>query len=230
MLSKYGVSETSLCLSSYKDKPFKGKYFFVKKNAIVQIIYTWILFQYANRYWSSFTGKIFNLVRRTIKVKEMMKNYVISNNNATYYCSNTLLGRKLARCNISSSFVIFNRCFYSSSSEFQLFDDYKDITSETINKLLINQQVFISPEEFSKIKDLPVVKFDLPISDQIYSSFAVLVGRPNSWGWRPGVYIFTYKPTGDKYVGSSNNLSRRLDQYFTFKHIDQKKTLENYCL
>lgn len=28
---KYGVSETSLRLSSYKDKPFKGKYFFVVK-------------------------------------------------------------------------------------------------------------------------------------------------------------------------------------------------------
>ena len=63
----------------------------------------------------------------------------------------------------------------------------------------------------------------MPISDQIYSSFVALVGRPNSRGWRPGVYIFTHKPTGDKYVGSSNNLSRRLDQYFTFKHIDQKK-------
>ena len=40
----------------------------------------------------------------------------------------------------------------------------------------------------------------MPISDQIYSSFAALVGRPNSRGWRPGVYIFTHKPTGEKYL------------------------------
>ena len=133
----------------------------------------------------------------------MMKNYVIFNNNATNYCSNTLLGRKLASCKSHLpllSLMHNNRRFYSSSSEFQLFDDYKDITSETINKLLINQQVSISLEEFSKIKYLPVVKFDLPISDQIYSSFAALVGRPNSRGWRPGVYIFTHKPTGEKYL------------------------------
>ena len=120
----------------------------------------------------------------------MMKNYVIFNNNATNYCSNTLLGRKLASCKSHLpllSLMHNNRRFYSSSSEFQLFDDYKDITSETINKLLINQQVSISLEEFSKIKYLPVVWFDLPISDQIYSSFAALVGRSNSKGGGRGI-------------------------------------------
>lgn len=38
---------------------------------------------------------------------------------------------------------------------------------------------------------------------------------------KAGIYIFTHKPTGRKYVGSSNSLSRRLDQYFTFKHLNQ---------
>lgn len=41
---------------------------------------------------------------------------------------------------------------------------------------------------------------------------------------KAGVYIFTHKATGSKYVGSSNSLSRRLDQYFTFKHFNQENS------
>ena len=36
--------------------------------------------------------------------------------------------------------------------------------------------------------------------------------------------MFTHKATGSKYVGSSNSLSRRLDQYFTFKHFNQENS------
>lgn len=47
-----------------------------------------------------------------------------------------------------------------------------------------------------------------------------LIGKPKTRGLKAGVYIFTLKPTGHKYVGSSNSLSRRLYQYFKFKHIN----------
>lgn len=47
------------------------------------------------------------------------------------------------------------------------------------------------------------------------------MGRPKTRGLKAGIYIFTHKATGSKYVGSSNSLSRRLDQYFTFKHINE---------
>jgi hypothetical protein len=50
------------------------------------------------------------------------------------------------------------------------------------------------------------------------------VGKPNARGYKSGIYIFTHLPTGSKYVGSSNILSRRLDQYLTFKHINQKNS------
>lgn len=106
----------------------------------------------------------------------------------------------------------------------KLYDIYQDITFEVINNLLVNQGVSITPEILEKIKSIPSVKFYLPISDQIYPSLAALVGRPQPKGWKSGVYVFTHKPSGSKYVGSSNNLSRRLDQYFTFKHIDNKNS------
>ena len=106
-------------------------------------------------------------------------------------------------------------------SNVKLHDNYRNITSETLNKVLANQGVSITQEELDKLKYLPGVKFDLPLNDQTYRAFVGLVGRPNTRGLKSGVYIFTHKTTGGKYVGSSNSLSRRLDQYFNFKHINQ---------
>lgn len=106
-------------------------------------------------------------------------------------------------------------------SNIKFYDDYSNITSETLNKLLVNQQVSITQVEQDKLKNIPGVKFDLPFNDQTYPSFVGLVGRPKTRGLKAGVYIFTHKVTGRKYVGSSNSLSRRLDQYFTFKHLNQ---------
>lgn len=36
---------------------------------------------------------------------------------------------------------------------------------------------------------------------------------------KPGIYIFTHKISGKKYVGSSNSLARRLEQYFSPEHL-----------
>ena len=65
------------------------------------------------------------------------------------------------------------------------------------------------------------MKFGLPLNDQTSPSFVGLVGRPKTRGLKAGIYIFTHLITGKKYVGSSNSLSRRLDQYFSFKHFNQ---------
>jgi len=89
------------------------------------------------------------------------------------------------------------------------------VTSRDINEMLHNQGVSITDSELDKLKNIPGVKFDLPINDQTYPSFVGLVGRPKTRGPKAGVYIFTHLATGSKYVGSSNSLSRRLDQYFS---------------
>ena len=49
----------------------------------------------------------------------------------------------------------------------------------------------------------------------------------------PGVYIWTHIPTGNRYVGSSSNLARRLQGYFHGTHKSvwlikiQKRTIFN---
>lgn len=122
--------------------------------------------------------------------------------------------------NVSSNFYLFSRSY----SYLKLYDNYDEITSERLNKLLSNQGISITQDDLNKIKKIPGVKFDLPLSDQTYRALVGLIGRPNTRGWKAGVYIFTLKFTGQKYVGSSNSLSRRLDQYFNFKHLNHNNS------
>lgn len=104
---------------------------------------------------------------------------------------------------------------YGTCLPFQLFNSYEEITSEVINKILVNQQVYISPEELDKLKGIAGVKFDLPLNDETTRAFIALVGRQRSQ--KSGVYVFTRLESGSKYVGSSNNLAYRLFNYFRHK-------------
>lgn len=113
---------------------------------------------------------------------------------------------------------------YSSLNNNTL-DDYNKITADYINKLVANQGVSLTQIELDKLKEIPGVTFDLPLNDQTIEAFESLVGRPKSRQYKAGIYIFTHKPSGSKYVGSSNSLSRRLNQYFTFTHINQNSGL-----
>ena len=58
------------------------------------------------------------------------------------------------------------------------------------------------------------VTFDLPFNSQTLPALFGLVGKPKTRRRKAGVYIYTHLATGIKYVGSSNSLSRRLEQYF----------------
>lgn len=98
--------------------------------------------------------------------------------------------------------------------------DFKDITADVLNKLLKNQKVYITEAELTRLKAIPGVRFGLPLNDQTSSAFEGLVGKPQTRGIKAGAYIFTHIASGAKYVGSSNSLSRRLDQYFSFKHFN----------
>ena len=97
-------------------------------------------------------------------------------------------------------------------------------TSEIINNVLLNQKVSISQEELNKLLNLPKVKFDLPITKETYSAFLALVGKPQSRRSSTGIYIFTHTITNSKYVGSSNDLSRRFKQYFEKNVLFNNKT------
>jgi hypothetical protein len=114
--------------------------------------------------------------------------------------------------------------FYSTTPNKTTFKDFKDITADVLNKLLKTQKVSITEAELTRLKSIPGVRFGLPLNDQTSSAFEGLVGKPNTRGIKAGVYIFTHIASGAKYVGSSNSLSRRLDQYFSFKHFNQKNS------
>lgn len=115
--------------------------------------------------------------------------------------------------------VFSNIRYYSNIN---LYDDYKNITSDILNKLVVNQGVSITQDILDKLITIPSVKFDLPITDQTIPGLVGLIGTPKTRGLKAGVYIFTHKVTDRKYIGSSNSLSRRLDQYFNFKHFNQE--------
>lgn len=85
--------------------------------------------------------------------------------------------------------------------------------SEVINSVLFNQKVAISQKELDELLNLPSVKYDLPITDETHPSLVALI-RKHSKRSNNRVYIFTHKLTGNKYVGSSNDLARRFKQYF----------------
>lgn len=114
--------------------------------------------------------------------------------------------------------------FYSTTPNKTTFKDFKDITADVLNKLLKTQKVYITEAELTRLKAIPGVRFGLPLNDQTISAFEGLVGKPNTRGIKAGVYIFTHIASGAKYVGSSNSLSRRLDQYFSFKQFNQRNS------
>jgi hypothetical protein len=126
----------------------------------------------------------------------------------------------------SSSSLSFSDCnsqrYYGTSAPFQLFESYVDITSDVINKILANQQVSISQEDLDKLKGIPGVKFDLPLNDETSFEFVNLVGKQRSQ--KSGIYIFTHLESGSKYIGSSNNLSYRLSNYFRFEDSKRNST------
>ena len=53
----------------------------------------------------------------------------------------------------------------------------------------------------------------LALAQEDYNIFSRLTGN-SSYKGHFGVYMFIHKSTGQKYVGSSNLLRRRMDYYF----------------
>ena len=80
---------------------------------------------------------------------------------------------------------------------------------------MVNQGV-TTEDKLDKLKNISGVKFDLPFNDETFRTLVGLRGKLKTRGWKPGVYIFTYMPTGNKDVGLSNSLYIRLDLYFNF--------------
>ena len=90
----------------------------------------------------------------------------------------------------------------------------KPTTSLIINNILLNQNLSVTDSKLEDLLKVKGVDLDLPISTpEKYQLLAQLTGKSKYKGFS-GVYIFTHKNTGQKYVGSSNLLRRRMEYYF----------------
>ena len=97
----------------------------------------------------------------------------------------------------------------------------KVITSKEVNKILKNLGVFISQNLLDEILSRPRIQFsNLNINIIKSSKFLRHIGTTRKEVTCAGVYIWTHVVTGDKYVGSSYRLARRLIGYFRGSHAD----------
>lgn len=90
----------------------------------------------------------------------------------------------------------------------------KPTNLSVINKILSNQSLVVADSKLKELLKVEGVEIGLPIStSKDKDLLAELTGKSKYKGFS-GVYMFIHKNTGDKYVGSSNLLRRRIDYYF----------------
>lgn len=90
----------------------------------------------------------------------------------------------------------------------------KPTTASVVNKVLLNQNLVVTDSKLKELLKVEGVEIELPIStSKDKELLAELTGKSKYKGFS-GVYMFIHKNTGDKYVGSSNLLRRRMDYYF----------------
>ena len=102
----------------------------------------------------------------------------------------------------------------------------KLITAAKVNKVLAFSNIKISQFMLDDILKRSRLEFFNLDSDTIKSNYFLKnIGTVRSKVQIPGVYIWTHLSTGDKYVGSSSTLARRLIGYFNGTHKDTGKLI-----
>lgn len=118
----------------------------------------------------------------------------------------------------------------NSLSPYQLAMKYlkgvKPITAVEVNSVLAFAGISITQTLLDKILSSPRLKFTNLSQDTLNSpEFLKYIGTIRNEKCPAGVYIWTHIPTGDKYVGSSSSLARRLIGYFKGNHADVGKLI-----
>lgn len=125
----------------------------------------------------------------------------------------------LTRCFSSSrSFnsIISRACAVNNPESLALehINSEKPTTSSVINKILLNQNLSVTDLKLGELLKVKGIEMDLPISTpENHQLLDQLTGKSKYKGFS-GVYMFLHKDSGQKYVGSSNLLRRRIDYYF----------------
>lgn len=94
----------------------------------------------------------------------------------------------------------------------------KPVNFTIINKILAYCQISITEEILNSLINTPSILIKNLGTDESKKILKDNIGSTSSKIQIPGVYIFTHKKTGYKYVGSSSQLALRLSGYFYNKH------------
>ena len=126
---------------------------------------------------------------------------------------NSIAARSFTRSSILNN--IFRRSVnYPESGSIVHINSEESATHLVINKILLNQNLSVTQSKLVELLKVKGVEINLPVvTPKDKTLLALLTGKSPYKGFF-GVYIFIHKNTGQKYVGSSNLLRRRMEYYF----------------
>ena len=137
---------------------------------------------------------------------------------------NSIAARSFTRYSILNN--IFRRSVnYPESGSIVHMNSEESATHLVINKILLNQNLSVTKSKLEELLKVKGVEINLPVnSKEDKNLLDQLTGKSKYKGFF-GVYIFIHKITGQKYVGSSNVLRRRMEYYFKGNFSCQGKFL-----
>jgi len=104
----------------------------------------------------------------------------------------------------------------------EIIKNNNKITSSDVNLILKDLGLSISQEKLDKINQKEFIVFE-EIDENIIKTDKFKSNLGDNKNKIPGIYIWTHKETGQKYVGSSTQLSRRLIGYIKGTHNEVGK-------
>ena len=94
----------------------------------------------------------------------------------------------------------------------------KPVNFKVINEILAYCKISISEVILNRLINVPSILIKNLDTNESKKILKDNIGSPSSKLQVPGLYIFTHKITGDKYVGSSSQLAIRLSGYLNYTH------------
>uniref|UniRef100_UPI0023F21F5F GIY-YIG homing endonuclease n=1 Tax=Cyathus striatus TaxID=68777 RepID=UPI0023F21F5F len=127
---------------------------------------------------------------------------------------------------------------YSHKLALEHIKNNKPVNSKIINEILAYSKIKINDENLKNLIHSPRIIINNLDKEESKKIIKNNLGLPFSKIQVPGVYIFTLKSTGQKYVGSSSQLSLRLFGYLNNKYkangklipLLSKENLSNFKL
>ena len=101
----------------------------------------------------------------------------------------------------------------------------KPVTLKVLNEILAYSNILVSEDTLNSLLTIPKLVFSDLHKQKTLDLIYEKLGLPHSKVQTQGVYIFTRLTTGQKYVGSSSQLSFRLKGYLNQTHKDTGKLI-----